>query len=93
MRDRLIALGRSRVFRISDSEVPLLTLEDFDIQSVPTTVFVGPTKFDAVLDPQAQEDLATLCIAKVKLCVCISRVFIPSVLSLVSRHKLRLNLI
>lgn len=86
MRDCLVALGTSRVLRVAEFDVPMLTLNDFHIQSIPTTMLVGSIEFDSVLDPQAQEDLATLCITKVNLCVCISRVLIPSFLSSVSRY-------
>jgi hypothetical protein len=91
IRDRLIALGSSRILRISDFDVPMLTLDDFHIQSVHTTMFVG-SECDDILNPQAQMDFAILFIAKVKLCVCISRLLRPPALSSVSKLNPPFNL-
>ena len=87
MRDRLVALGTSRVLRVADFDVPMLTLNDFHIESALTTMPFGSIERDTVLDLQTQEDLATLCITKARLCVCISRILIPPFLSSVSKHE------
>ena len=87
MIDRLVALETRRVLGISDFDVPMLDLDDFHLQPISTMMFNGLTECDGIFDLQAQEDLATLCIARVRLCVCISRVLTPSFSSLVSGLK------
>lgn len=80
MRDRLVALGMRRPTRIKsdDCDVPMLTLEDFDIDT-------GFTEEEAIrwtseerarqeTEAERQRKLALMCIEKAKLCVCISHV-------------------
>ena len=74
MRDRLIALGMRRPTRIKneDFDVPMLTEEDFEIQVLPeSTTIIGP-ECTLMRNLDMQRELATLCVWKAKLCVCIS---------------------
>ncbi|ODH33550.1 hypothetical protein ACO22_03298 [Paracoccidioides brasiliensis] len=75
-RDRLIALGMRRPTRIRDEDydVPLLTLEDFDIKplSPEALQIVGDCELTHNTDQQRQ--LATMFVEKSKLCLCISHV-------------------
>ena len=75
LRDRLLALGMRRPTRITDSDydVPMLCLEDFDIQLDKESLLVLPGCRVAG-DTSLQKDLAALYIARVKLCYCIGLV-------------------
>lgn len=76
MRDRLIALGMRRPTRIKtqDYDVPMLTLDDFDIAPIPNTVTCIPLDCRIARDVGMQRQLAIMCIEKAKLCLCISHV-------------------
>lgn len=77
MRDRLIALGMRRPTRIKagDFDVPMLTVEDFDIQALPDPESsCVPFECTLLRDVEKQRVLAVLCIEKAKLCTCISNV-------------------
>jgi hypothetical protein len=77
MRDRLIALGMRRPTRIKagDFDVPMLTVEDFDIQSLPDPESsCVPIECSLLRDVEKQRVLAVMCIEKAKLCTCISNV-------------------
>jgi hypothetical protein len=77
MRDRLIALGMRRPTRIKagDFDVPMLTVEDFDIQALPDTeLSCVPMECSLLRDAEKQRVLAVMCIEKAKLCTCISNV-------------------
>ncbi|OCL06484.1 hypothetical protein AOQ84DRAFT_390161 [Glonium stellatum] len=76
MRDRLIALGMRRPTRIKteDYDVPMLTLDDFDIAPIPDTVTCIPLDCRVAKDVDMQRQLAIMCIEKAKLCLCISHV-------------------
>lgn len=76
MRDRLVALGMRRPTRIKseDCDVPMLTLEDFEID-----LDIGRSNIiyqheDLEEEIRKQRRLAIMCIQKAKLCVCISHV-------------------
>ena len=88
MRDRLIALGMRRPTRIKneDCDVPMLALEDFDIEALPQEIVRMLGGCPVVRDTAKRTKLASLCIEKAKLCLCISHVLAAqySVLS----HKL-----
>ncbi|EGC48471.1 C6 transcription factor [Histoplasma capsulatum var. duboisii H88] len=75
-RDRLIALGMRRPTRIKDEDcnVPMLTLDDFDIQplSAEALQIVGDCELVHNIDQQRQ--LASMFVEKSKLCLCISHV-------------------
>ncbi|OAX82111.1 hypothetical protein ACJ72_03536, partial [Emergomyces africanus] len=75
-RDRLIALGMRRPTRIKDEDcdVPMLSLEDFDIKplSAEALQIVGDCELAHNMDHQRQ--LANMFVEKSKLCLCISHV-------------------
>ena len=76
MRDRLIALGMRRPTRIKteDYDVPMLTIEDFDLAPIPECVICVPADCTIARDVEKQRQLAVMCIEKAKLCLCISQV-------------------
>src|SRR6201994_2176266 len=76
MRDRLIALGMRRPTRIKDEDydVPMITLEDFEIEAIPESITCVPPECIIARDTEKQRQLAILCIQKAKLCLCISNV-------------------
>ncbi|KAF2199870.1 hypothetical protein GQ43DRAFT_433009 [Delitschia confertaspora ATCC 74209] len=76
MRDRLIALGMRRPTRIKteDFDVPMLTLDDFEIGVIPDSVSCIPKDCRVAKDVGMQRQLAIMCIEKAKLCLCISHV-------------------
>ncbi|KAF8416411.1 fungal-specific transcription factor domain-containing protein [Tirmania nivea] len=77
MRDRLVALGMRRPTRIKseDCDVPMLTLEDFDIDMDVSNISLlseeGESYEQAI---NRERQLAIMCIEKAKLCICISHV-------------------
>ncbi|KAF2003361.1 cutinase transcription factor 1 alpha [Amniculicola lignicola CBS 123094] len=76
MRDRLIALGMRRPTRIKteDFDVPMLTLDDFEIAPLPEGLSCLPADCKVAYDAKMQRQLAMMCIEKAKLCLCISHV-------------------
>ncbi|KAF2266953.1 cutinase transcription factor 1 alpha [Lojkania enalia] len=76
MRDRLIALGMRRPTRIKteDFDVPMLTLDDFEIAPLPDSISSLPADCRVARDVDMQRQLAIMCIEKAKLCLCISHV-------------------
>lgn len=76
MRDRLIALGMRRPTRIKteDFDVPMLTIDDFELVAIPESVSCIPADCSLARDVDRQRDLAVMCIQKAKLCLCISHV-------------------
>ncbi|KAK3062236.1 hypothetical protein LTS18_004549, partial [Coniosporium uncinatum] len=76
MRDRLIALGMRRPTRIKseDYDVPMLTLDDFEIAAIPESVTCVPPTTSVARDVEMQRAMAVMCIEKAKLCLCISHV-------------------
>lgn len=74
MRDRLIALGMRRPTRIKDEDfdVPMLVESDFEIQPLSENITIIPQECVLMRDVEMQRDLAIMCIAKAKLCLCIS---------------------
>jgi hypothetical protein len=76
MRDRLIALGMRRPTRIKDEDydVPMITLDDFEIEAIPDSISCVPLDCLVARDIDRQRQLAILCIQKAKLCLCISQV-------------------
>ena len=80
MRDRLIAFGMRRPTRISSSDfdVPMLTLEDFEIEDMPLPPGAAHScialRCKPVRDGETQRRLAIMCIEKVRLCVAMSHV-------------------
>ena len=76
MRDRLVALGMRRPTRVKDEDydVPMLEEEDFEIGPIADNITIISRDCTLVRDPEAQRELAQMCIAKAKLCLCISHV-------------------
>ena len=76
MRDRLIALGMRRPTRVKDEDydVPMLTESDFEIAPVAEHITVISPECSLAKDVEAQRQLAQMCIAKAKLCLCVSHV-------------------
>ncbi|KAK3619244.1 hypothetical protein LTR56_024164 [Elasticomyces elasticus] len=76
MRDRLVALGMRRPTRIKDADydVPMLSLEDFEDDVLSDEPSCMPADCTILRDAEKQRQLAVMCIAKVKLCMCISNV-------------------
>lgn len=80
MRDRLVALGMRRPTRIKsdDCDVPMLTLEDFDIDTgfneEEAVHWTSEERARQEIEAERQRKLALMCIEKAKLCVCISNV-------------------
>ncbi|KAL6700013.1 transcription factor CTF1 [Trichoderma pleuroticola] len=74
MRDRLIALGMRRPTRIKDEDfdVPMLVESDFELVVLPDNVTIIPPECTLMRDVEMQRELAVMCIAKAKLCICIS---------------------
>ncbi|KAG0127516.1 putative fungal specific transcription factor [Tuber indicum] len=81
MRDRLVALGMRRPTRIKseDCDVPMLTLDDFSIDTGPdgeedSMFWSYGERQRKEMESRRQRELAILCIQKAKLCKVISRV-------------------
>jgi hypothetical protein len=76
MRDRLVALGMRRPTRVKeeDYDVPMLTEDDFETELLPLSNNIVPIGHTLLRDVVAQKELAQLCIAKAKLCLCVSHV-------------------
>ncbi|KAI8964012.1 transcription factor CTF1 [Daldinia sp. FL1419] len=74
MRDRLIALGMRRPTRIKDEDfdVPMLDEQDFEIEPLADEVQIIGPECTLMRDVMMQQELALMCIAKAKLCLCIS---------------------
>lgn len=74
MRDRLIALGMRRPTRIKDEDfdVPMLDEHDFEIEPLADDVQIIGPECTLMRDVTMQRELALMCIAKAKLCLCIS---------------------
>lgn len=76
MRDRLIALGMRRPTRIKskDFDVPMLTLDDFEIEALQDGPSCIPSDCKTMRDTETQRHLAIMCIQKAKLCIAMSHV-------------------
>ncbi|KAI9881264.1 MAG: hypothetical protein M1830_005550 [Pleopsidium flavum] len=76
MRDRLIALGMRRPTRIKneDYDVPILTIDDFELGPLPEDATCLPRDCLLAWDTDKQRQTAIMCIEKAKLCLCISHV-------------------
>jgi hypothetical protein len=91
MRDRLIALGMRRPTRIKteDFDVPMLTLDDFEIAPLPESITCLPADCRIARDVDAQRQLAIMCIEKARLCLCISHVLSKQYCVLNNNHGLQ----
>lgn len=76
MRDRLVALGMRRPTRIKDADfdVPMLTLDDFEVETLPEGPSCIPQECSLLRDKEKQRLMAIMCIEKAKLCICVSTV-------------------
>jgi hypothetical protein len=75
MRDRLVSLATSRPARISltEMDVPMLTIDDFEILNLPADLSCVQN-CSYLQDQSVQRQLALSCVEMVKLCVCIGHV-------------------
>lgn len=77
MRDRLLALGIRRPIRIrkKDSNVPMLTLDDFDLgpPSEEIKALFGGSEYTG-FKPESRKTAAVMCIELAKLCVCLGHI-------------------
>ncbi|KAH7414369.1 fungal-specific transcription factor domain-containing protein [Phaeosphaeria sp. MPI-PUGE-AT-0046c] len=91
MRDRLIALGMRRPTRIKteDFDVPMLTMEDFEVAPIPDTITCIPADCRVARDVDVQRQLAVMCIEKARLCLCISHVLSKQYCVLNNNHGLQ----
>ncbi|KAF1841149.1 uncharacterized protein K460DRAFT_380866 [Cucurbitaria berberidis CBS 394.84] len=91
MRDRLIALGMRRPTRIKseDFDVPMLTLDDFEVAPIPDSITCIPADCRVARDVDVQRQLAIMCIEKARLCLCISHVLSKQYCVLNSNHGLQ----
>ena len=91
MRDRLIALGMRRPTRIKseDFDVPMLTLDDFEIAPIPDSITCIPADCRVARDVDVQRQLAIMCIEKARLCLCISHVLSKQYCVLNNNHGLQ----
>ena len=67
-------MRRPTRIKTQDYDVPMLTLDDFDIAPIPDTVTCIPLDCRIARDVDMQRQLAIMCIEKAKLCLCISHV-------------------
>jgi hypothetical protein len=76
MRDRLVALGMRRPTRVKDEDydVPMLTEDDFELRVLSEHNTIIPPECTIARSIGDQRQLALMCIAKAKLCLCISQV-------------------
>jgi hypothetical protein len=76
MRDLLVALGMRRPTRVKYEEydMPILTEDDFELSPLSKNVISISQDCTLARDVDAQRELAQMCIAKAKLCICISHV-------------------
>lgn len=91
MRDRLIALGMRRPTRIKteDFDVPMLTLDDFELAPIPEGITCIPADCRVARDVDLQRQLAIMCIEKARLCLCISHVLSKQYCVLNNNHGLQ----
>lgn len=91
MRDRLIALGMRRPTRVKDEDydVPMLTEDDFDISALPRSISIFPMQDCLARDVEGQRRIAQMCIAKAKLCLCISHVLSAQYSVLIKSHGMQ----
>lgn len=78
MRDQLVALGMRRPTRIKpeDYDVPMLSLDDFEIQALSDGNTCISEECLLIRDVGMQRDLGIMCVAKAKLCRIISHVLV-----------------
>ncbi|KFY86918.1 hypothetical protein V500_07310 [Pseudogymnoascus sp. VKM F-4518 (FW-2643)] len=69
-------LCKRRPTRVKDEDydVPMLTEDDFEIEPLPDHISIISRECTLARDVEMQRELAQMCIAKAKLCLCISHV-------------------
>ncbi len=89
VRDRLIALGLSKQTKTMDTDhnVPMLTLDDFEIGPLPIANDIFPPYCIVTQDTEIQRQLALLFIEKAKLCVCIGHILTTQYTSLSNEQE------
>ncbi|KAJ8612975.1 hypothetical protein MRB53_037183 [Persea americana] len=77
IRDQFISTGMRRPMRIKtqDYDVPMLTLEDFDLEPLPDNLTCIAKDCVMARDTTMQRTLAVMYIELAKLCLCMSHVF------------------
>lgn len=87
LRDRFLALGMRRPTRINDSDydVPMLCLDDFEIDMDNESPITFP-RYRLASDISLQRELATIYVAKITLCRCIGRVLATQYVPYVQDH-------
>jgi hypothetical protein len=85
IRANLVALGTRQPMRIKDEDydVPMLTEDDFELAAVPESMNIISPDCSLARDVKAQRELAQMCVAKAKLCLCISHILSKQYLVLV----------
>lgn len=75
MRERLLSVENRRPTQIclEDSNLPMLEQSDFEIRPLPDGITVISRNCKAVRDASVRRQLAAICIARIQLCICISR--------------------
>ncbi|KAI9735361.1 MAG: hypothetical protein M1818_006556 [Claussenomyces sp. TS43310] len=78
MRDRLVALGTRRPLHIKfeECDISMLAMDDFNFESAPERAGARCAFGVGKEDASRQQQLALLCIEKVKLCVCIGNILL-----------------
>jgi hypothetical protein len=76
IRDPIVSIGTSRPtrIRIEDFNVPMLTLDDFDIEEIPAGVTCVSPTCDIARNTQTQRQFAIMCIETAKLCRHMSKI-------------------
>ena len=76
IRDRLISLGMRRPThtKAEDSEVPMLTVDDFEIEALPAEITCISTECVLARDVNKQRALAQMVIESARLCLCIGHI-------------------
>ena len=89
IRDRLITIGMRRTTRVwdEDHDVPMLTLDDFEIEALSDEISCIPLNCVLARDVALQRKLALLCIEKARLALCISNVLSTQYSALVNNGQ------
>ena len=74
IREHVVAMGLGRPSRLTFYNVPMLGIDDFEIAELSEDVTAIALQCPVARDLTRQRQLATLCIEKARLCVCIRRV-------------------
>lgn len=91
IQDRLVALAMRRPVRVKDEDynVSMLTEDDFEIQAICESNNIIPQECSLARDIEMQKDLVQVCIAKAKLCLCVSSILDTKYSILVTHQGLK----